>query len=299
MGYKISVIIPVYGVEKYLNKCIDSILTQTFTDFECILIDDCSKDNCPEICDKYAQKDKRIKIIHNKKNIGSSLSRKIGLEHSSGEYILYIDADDYVEIDILEKMYTKAASENLDMVYCDFYLHDRQNNIIYKKVPTMSEDFIINIKCYILGSTSGGFYLWNKMIKRSIYERIEFPKDQQTEDRYITTQTLFFSKKICYINLPLYHHQYNPISLAINPKRSWKRYKERLNNHNNIYMFLKHIHGQNMSVFEPELSIRQEIIKKMNPTTPKNIIKTILQIAIPYEWRNFLKEKFFVKSLIS
>ena len=105
----ISIIVPVYNTAKYLEKCLASILAQTFTEYECILIDDNSQDTSLEICDSYAKKDNRIKVFHNKKNAGSSLSRKIGLTAAKGDYIVYIDSDDWIENSMIEKMYQKAV----------------------------------------------------------------------------------------------------------------------------------------------------------------------------------------------
>jgi glycosyltransferase involved in cell wall biosynthesis len=283
----VSIIVPVYNVEKYLVECLESILAQTFTEFECILVNDNSPDNSPYICDGYAKKDNRIKVIHKKKNQGLPQARKTGLNESIGEYILFTDSDDWIEKDMFEHLYTLACTGNYDMVYCDFYKYDKENNTIYIKAPSISDDYVMNIKHCVLGYNLLGFYAWNKMIKRSIYEKIEFPIAQQTEDRFITTQTLFFSKKIGYINLPLYHHRYNEISLTYDPKRVWIRYKERLINFKNIYNFLKCVHGHDMDAFEPELSKRQEGIIKSNPRTPlkitKLIIKKIFKIIIPFK----------------
>ena len=100
----ISVIIPVYKVEKYLNKCVDSVLNQTYKNLEIILVDDGSPDKCPEICDEYAKKDDRIKIIH-KQNGGLSDARNVGIEKSTGEYITFIDSDDYVDSNYIEQLY--------------------------------------------------------------------------------------------------------------------------------------------------------------------------------------------------
>ncbi len=96
-----SIIIPVYNVEKYLNKCVDSVLNQTFTDFEVILVDDGSPDNCPAICDSYAEKDKRVRVIH-KQNGGLICARKSGLEAARGDYIGFVDSDDWIEENMYE-----------------------------------------------------------------------------------------------------------------------------------------------------------------------------------------------------
>lgn len=127
---KISVIIPVYNVEKYLKRCVESIRNQTLKDIEIILVDDGSPDNCPQICDKFAEKDSRIKVIH-KKNGGLSSARNAGLYVATGEYIGYIDSDDYAELDMFEKLYMCARKNEVDFVMADYWRV--QSNGIRKK----------------------------------------------------------------------------------------------------------------------------------------------------------------------
>ena len=117
----ISVISPIYNMERLLSKCIDSILAQTFNDFELILIDDGSTDRSGVICDEYATRDSRIKVIH-KKNEGVSIARQLGIDFAQGEYTIHIDPDDWVEPKMLEELYKKAKSEHADMVICDYYV---------------------------------------------------------------------------------------------------------------------------------------------------------------------------------
>jgi glycosyltransferase involved in cell wall biosynthesis len=118
---KVSVIIPVYKAEKYLQNCVESALAQTFADFECLLIDDKSPDRSGAICDEFAAKDKRVRVIHNERNQGASLGRKTGLDSAKGEYVLFVDSDDRLAPTMVEKLYAKAIEEKADMVYCDYY----------------------------------------------------------------------------------------------------------------------------------------------------------------------------------
>ena len=119
----VSIIIPVYNVELYLSKCIDSILAQSFTDWECILVDDGSKDNSGSICDNYALKDNRIKVIH-QNNSGVSVARQVGIDNVCGEYCIHIDPDDWIESNMLEELYNKAKSDDADMVICDYFKNE-------------------------------------------------------------------------------------------------------------------------------------------------------------------------------
>ena len=116
---KISMIVPVYQVEKYIAQCIESVLNQTFSDFELILIDDGSKDNSGAICDSYAAKDDRIIVIHTKNN-GAATARNIGLERASGEYITFLDGDDYLAENMLSRLYEEIENSDYDIVLSDF-----------------------------------------------------------------------------------------------------------------------------------------------------------------------------------
>ena len=117
---KISVIVPVYKVEKYLPECIESVLAQTFTDFELILVDDGSPDNSGKICDDYATRDSRIRVFH-KENGGVSSARNLGLDNARGEWIGFVDPDDWIEPDMYEQMYLAGTENNADFVWCDFW----------------------------------------------------------------------------------------------------------------------------------------------------------------------------------
>ena len=120
----ISIIIPVYNVEKYINECIDSVIKQSLTDIEIILVDDSSPDRCPIICDEYATKDKRVKVIH-KKNEGFGIGRNYGIDIATGEYLAFIDSDDYIDTCTFEHLYRLAKNNNLDAIY---YRFDRDTN---------------------------------------------------------------------------------------------------------------------------------------------------------------------------
>ena len=119
MPPSISIIVPVYKAEPYLHRCVDSLLAQTFTDFEVLLIDDGSPDRSGEICDDYARKDARVRVFH-QENGGVSVARQRGLDEALGEYTIHADPDDWVEPDMLEALYRKAKEDDADMVICDF-----------------------------------------------------------------------------------------------------------------------------------------------------------------------------------
>ena len=230
---KISVIIPVYNAEQYLEHCINSIIKQTFVDFELLLVDDCSSDKSREICKKYAVLDKRIKIFCKDINEGTAQARKTGIHYAKAEYIIFADNDDWVEPVMLEELYKKAVMGNYDMVFCDFFYGEkyfRQNmedNDKYK--------FIEQIISW------GDFFpiTWNKLIKKVIYEKVIFPTTTYSEDRAIMTQVLFFCSNIGYVNKAFYHWCDIPTSASRNKKNGINNLIEDFISYIMIVIFLK------------------------------------------------------------
>ncbi|MGN1419507.1 MAG: glycosyltransferase family 2 protein [Acutalibacteraceae bacterium] len=160
---EISIIVPVYKVEQYLNSCIDSILAQSFTDFELILVDDGSPDNCGKICDEYAEKDSRVKVIH-KENAGVSAARNSGIDLSSGKYIMFCDSDDYVDSNWCRSLYDAIENNDVELSVCGFRRFSCENKSItspeFKTEHILNEDDLSNF--WWMGSC------WNKIYKASI-----------------------------------------------------------------------------------------------------------------------------------
>jgi len=259
---EISIIVPVYNSAKYLHKCIDSILLQTFTDFECILVDDCSSDGCPEICDEYVQKDIRVRVIHNIYNKGSSLARKIGLENALGKYIQFVDSDDWIEPDMAEKLYLKAISENYDITICNFFHYEHDGTRKISKQFFLSYDKIEFIKSIISDKHDRiKVNLFNKLIRRKIFSCVEFPKYSCGEDFVVILQCIYNSNKIGYIDTPLYHYCYNSQSLTKSQKEEAVRQIEENKNWCVIVNYLREKYGD-VTVVEPELSNRINTFKK-------------------------------------
>lgn len=203
---KISVIVPVYKAEKYIHRCIDSLLAQTFKNFELLLIDDGSPDSSGKICDEYASIDSRVRVFH-KGNGGVSSARQYGLEHAVGDYVIHADPDDWVESEMLQELYNKAISENADMVICDYYLFDLSTNRkTYVKVspPLNSEELLAKI---ISGEVHAS--LWNKLIKRTLFfgNKIAFIEGlNMYEDLSVMFRLVYFANKIAYVPEPLYYY---------------------------------------------------------------------------------------------
>ena len=204
----VSIICPVYKAESYLHRCVDSVLSQTFEDFELLLIDDGSPDNSGKICDEYAQKDKRVRVFH-KENGGVAAARQLGLENATGEYTIHVDPDDWVEPNMLEELYAKAKAEDADMVICDYYKESLSRTRYMRQKPTKLEaDTILR---YILRGKLYGA-LWNKLIRRECFTlyNIDFPENISLwEDMFVCCSLLLNDIKIAYLNKAFYHYDYH------------------------------------------------------------------------------------------
>ncbi len=174
MSELVSVIVPVYNVEKYITKCVDSILNQTYNNIEILLIDDGSLDNSPKICDEFAKKDRRIKVFHTK-NGGVSKARNIGLANAQGEYILFVDSDDWLELNMIEIMYRELISHGVDISICNYFINYKEKIIIHDELNNRlvldDKEKIINA---LFDEKKFGGYLWNKLISRKAISKIRF-----------------------------------------------------------------------------------------------------------------------------
>ena len=206
---KISVIIPMYNVEKVMSRCVQSLFEQTLRDFEVIFVNDCSKDNTLDELGSQLKKHKRedieVKIISHGQNGGVAVARNTGLDNATGEYIYYVDADDYCDKDTLEVMYSKAKSEDLDVVGCEWMLTFASNarHMVQPDVSTGREAF--EKMCYGVMRWN----LWLFMVKRSLYESGKFrfiPGANMGEDLMVMMKLLLNAGKVSVIHCPLYHY---------------------------------------------------------------------------------------------
>lgn len=217
---QISVIIPVYKAEAYLSRCIDSILSQTFKDFELLLIDDGSPDRSGKICDVYAKKDARITVFH-QQNGGVSSARQKGQDEARGEYTIHADPDDWVEPSMLEELYKKAKEEKADMVICDYYQNEGDVQTYVKQKPSSLDRTTVLKELFqqLHGSC------WNKLVRRVCYSktRIRFPLNMNCwEDRFVNVCLLLdHSFKVTYLPKAFYHYDVieNPNSLVRKPSK--------------------------------------------------------------------------------
>lgn len=201
---KISVIVPVYKAEIYLHRCVDSLLAQTFQDFEILLVDDGSPDRSGEICDEYARKDKRVRVFH-KGNGGVSSARQCGMDNAIGEYTIHVDSDDWVESTMLEELYKEAKEKNADMVICDFYYEFENGTKYAKQQPSLLEHKTVLRELFLRLHGS----CWNKLIKRDCYRifEIQFPLGLSfCEDLFVNMCLLSHEIKIEYLARAFYHY---------------------------------------------------------------------------------------------
>lgn len=202
----ISVIIPVYNVYRYLETCIDSILNQTYNKLEIILVDDGSTDGSEKVCDEYAKKDNRVIVIH-QKNGGISSARNAGLDIAVGEFITFVDSDDYLEDYTYETLHKLIIDTDADMAYGNIQLVDENNKLIEKQhIDFEGETAIIYERRFweYCCTTSGATVVWSKVYKRKIWENIRYPIGRIHEDEAMTSLILrqcnyiACTQKICY-----------------------------------------------------------------------------------------------------
>ena len=245
---KISIVVPIYNVEKYLKQCIESIINQTLQDIEIILVDDGSPDNCPQICDEYAKKDNRIKVVH-KKNGGLSSARNAGIEVATGDFIGFVDSDDYIELDMYEKMYNIAKENHVDFVVSDYYkvsdkgkiittidmnegIYDK-NRIIKEIFPSLIMGDDINYGkllsvCYCL-------YRRDLFIKNNLLfdDEIKYSEDNLFSSIIGYKANNFYYMKGSY----LYNYRYNPNSISSTYKPdAWSVYLKMNNKLKNLFL---------------------------------------------------------------
>ena len=230
MNPLISVIVPVYKVEPYLRKCVDSILAQTYTNLEVILVDDGSPDNCGAICDEYAVKDARVKVIH-KPNGGLSDARNAGMAVMQGKYVAFVDSDDWIEPQMYQRLYELLMEYDADMAFGGVADEVIENGAVrtvktsdYGQSP-FAEDKLAAMRRYFCGSWAA----WDKLYRAELFEGITYPVGEINEDEAIVLHLLDRCKRVCYTNEVFYHYmkRKNGESITLSPfavrDLAWKK----------------------------------------------------------------------------
>ena len=206
----ISVIVPVYNVEPYLHKCVDSILNQTYRNLEVILVDDGSPDGCPAICDEYAEKDERVKVIH-KKNGGLSDARNAGMAVAKGEYLSFVDSDDMLSANAIEILLRFAHKEDADLVIGGY---NRFENVFEESI---NEETSVQCRTPVEAMADmlkNGCASWARLYRRELHQSVPFPVGEINEDEAIVLPLLEKCKTIAVTNAVVYHYRCRPESIT-------------------------------------------------------------------------------------
>ncbi len=297
---KISIIVPVYNMEMYLRECLDSIKAQTFSDWECILVDDGSSDSSPAICDEYANRDNRFMVIH-KENGGLSSARNVGLKVAKGFYIGFVDSDDWIEPQMYEKLYNIISEYDADIA---------QVGYIAEYIGRHSTKHLIHNKGVIDGNEAMreiGFdrlpnYVWNKLHRRSIVT-CDFPEGRNFEDIFVYGKWLKNVKKMALDPTPLYHYRMRKGSI-IHSDVAKNRYdyylscKDRMNMISNSFNERKDINKENAYINKSAVSAakyiarlekdhvkRDEAIKRISKDLKDYILPSPRFVGLKSWWR--------------
>lgn len=216
---EISVIVPVYKVEKYFDRCVKSILNQTFKDFELILVDDGSPDRCPQMCDEWARKDARIRVVH-KKNGGAASARNLGLQIFSGKYVLFVDSDDTIPCDAMGKMYDYAQQYDCDIV-------EGQMCIVREEAGKEIREVKKNVRIYTrdeyldaylkFTSQKTRYFPWAKLYSEKVARKIKYPEGLTSEDVEGTFRAVVASTRVVEISEIVYFYRMNETGVTFSP----------------------------------------------------------------------------------
>ena len=220
----ISVIVPIYKVEDYLKKCVDSIRNQTYQNLEIILVDDGSPDKCPQMCDEFAKEDKRIKVIH-RKNGGLSAARNSGLEIANGEYIGFVDSDDYIHSRMYEILVERLEKNNADLavsrVQDVFEIGEEKKLTGEEKVEIMTN---VEALKSIYGEWGTDMKVaWNKLYKREIFNELRYKEGKVHEDEFMIHRVMYKIKKVVTTSYKLYYYQRGNVSIMRGKKYPLQR----------------------------------------------------------------------------
>lgn len=218
MEDKVSIIVPIYNVEKYLEKCVNSILNQTYKNIEVLLVDDCSTDNSGEIAKQYEQKDNRCKYIKREKNGGLSAARNTGLEYATGEYLSFIDSDDWISENFILHLLQKAKEQNADITVCDYIMiDDNGKETIGNTLENLDDNSSIEEKIAYIRN-----HVVTKLYNREFFmkQNLKFPEEvRRAAEMGLSIPMLTRTNKIAILKEPLYYYYQRSNSLSNNRKR--------------------------------------------------------------------------------
>ncbi len=272
----ISIIVPVYQVEPYLRRCVDSILNQTFSDFELILVDDGSPDNCGAICDEYAQMDNRVVVIH-QENGGLSAARNAGIDwafaNSDSQWLAFVDSDDWVHKDYLHIMYNAAVSKKADICQCAYQKvwdqHVEDEIVLDRTQSSIVTGFEAQYRRHGID-----VYIWNKLYKKKIWSAIRFPVGVLYEDTFTTYQLTYAANLIVKTQSRLYYYYQSENSITRNNNSAQEAFNKRylyifynfqaLISRQRFYMVRGHLDLAKAESIRTESYLSEELKRKEN-----------------------------------
>lgn len=277
----ISVIVPVFNVDKYLNQCVDSILNQTFTDFELILVNDGSFDYSYEICKEYAENDSRVRVF-SQENKGLSAARNLGINKARGEFLTFIDSDDYVVTEYLECLYTILIENDAEVVIGEFYRYNEDNNMLYYHITDDLSPSKIDIEESInnLLTMNNFTAAWGKLYKRSIFDLLRFPEGRYYEDNHVLIKIYLKSRSTYYVKRSLYCYRITANSIT-SSKQSFHKIQDSVEAMEEIFLDITlsgYYRGNLKSVFLEQY--RNRLIHIKNELYEKNLIENNLYYKI-------------------
>lgn len=282
---QVSIIVPIYGVEKYIERCARSLFEQTFDDLEYIFVDDCTKDASVEvlqtIMEDYPNRKSQIKILRHEENKGLPQARKTGILAALGDYIINIDSDDWVEKDMIEVLFNNVRLNEADIVICDYYVSDGEQHLVKKGSDIhLKNNELLEQMCRMFFPWA----VWNKMIKRSLFDGVVFPTCSYAEDMALIFQIMGKTEKISYVSQCLYYYYINPQSITrvLTEKQILNNIDGRICNNNIVF-----------NVFESSASLRKhaKIIELLKWQTKTLLWPLILENKTYYEeWAGLYSE---------
>lgn len=272
---KVSVIVPIYGVERYIERCARSLFSQTFKSVEIIFVNDCTKDGSMEVLSSVRNEfpEANVKVINHEHNMGLPQARRSGVGQATGEFILHVDSDDWIEPDMIERLYQRAKETGSDMVCCDWkeeyedhdklFSHDEApRDIYYEKILALETDA----------------YVWNRMTKREIYDGLEFPTCNMFEDFVITSQLMAKCRAIGFVHSPLYHYRRSNSSSIRSSSDTREILSQEIQNIFNVYQ----------RVTEKEPGQHQRALGRMLFAMGYHIMRHNLHSCLPKEQRRII-----------
>ena len=201
---KVSVIVPIYGVEHYIECCARSLFAQTFQEVEFIFVNDCTKDGSMEVLSSVRKEfpEANVKVINLEHNMGLPQARRTGVEQAVGNFILHVDSDDWIEPDMVERLYQRAEETGADMVCCDWQEEYEDHDEVFDHYEASRDSYYESILALETDA-----YVWSRMAKRELYDGLEFPTRNMFEDFAITSQLLAKCRTIEFVHSPLYHYR--------------------------------------------------------------------------------------------